>query len=255
MAKDKVKIIKNKKKFNFASVWKFVRTLFKNDAVVEVATTTKWYWSLIVFVFALVISVLPSTVSQATAQGRNFVSGSNTSYSDPYINGLYDYYNSDAEDTNIVFDTATNKLSSTTNSSDYYDTAVYALSDGSRAPKPLYSYSRQVENSGHTTTTNYLDIYVYYTGSNGTLDLNLLLSNIQATNTNFADGYTTNTDVKYTRQTPFILFTDDGFYAVNNSSQGSTSISGNFSHMIEELNITESTYTLKDVLGYQIASF
>ena len=211
MAKDKVKIIKNKKKFNFASVWKFVRTLFKNDAVVEVATTTKWYWSLIVFVFALVISVLPSTVSQATAQGRNFVSGSNTSYSDPYING-------------------------------------------SRAPKPLYSYSRQVENSGHTTTTNYLDIYVYYTGSNGTLDLNLLLSNIQATNTNFADGYTTNTDVKYTRQTPFILFTDDGFYAVNYSSQGSTSISGNFAHMLEAFNFTGSTYTFKDVLGYQIAN-
>ena len=122
-----------------------------------------------------------STVSQATAQGRNFVSGSNTSYSDPYINGLYDYYNSDVEGTNIVFDTATNKLSSTTNSSVYYDTATYALSDGTRAPKPLYSYSRQVENSGSTTTTNYLDIYVYYTGSNGTLDLNLLLSNIQAT--------------------------------------------------------------------------
>ena len=253
MAKDKVKIIKNKKKFNFASVWKFVRTLFKNDAVVEVATTTKWYWSLIVFVFALVISVLPSTVSQATAQGRNFLSGSNTSYSDPYINGLYDYYNSDVEDTNIVFDTATNKLSSTTNSSDYYNTADYALSDGTRAPKPLYSYSRQVENSGVTTTTNYLDIYVYYTGSNGTLDLNLLLSNIQATNTNFADGYTTNTDVKYTRQTPFILFTDDGFYAVNYSSQGSTSISGNFAHMLEVFNFTGSTYTFKDVLGYQIA--
>ena len=252
MAKDKVKIIKNKKKFNFASVWKFVRTLFKNDAVVEVATTTKWYWSLIVFVFALVISVLPSTVSQATAQGRNFVSGSNASYSDPYINGLYDYYNSDTENTNIVFDTATSKLSSTTNSSGYYDTDDYALSDGTRAPKPLYSYSRQVENSGLTTTTNYLDIYVYYTGSSGTLDLNLLLSNIQATNTNFADGYTTNTDVKYTRQTPFILFTDDGFYAVNYSSQGSTSISGNFAHMLEAFNFTGSTYTFKDVLGYRI---
>ena len=89
MGKDKVKVIKQKKKINFASVWKFIRTLWKNDAVVEVATTTKWWWSLIIFVLSLVISVLPATVNQATAQGRNFLSGTNASYSDPYINGLY----------------------------------------------------------------------------------------------------------------------------------------------------------------------
>ena len=101
MGKDKVKVIKQKKKINFASVWKFIRTLWKNDAVVEVATTTKWWWSLIIFVLSLVISVLPATVNQATAQGRNFLSGTNTSYSDPYINGLYAYFNDTSEDKNI----------------------------------------------------------------------------------------------------------------------------------------------------------
>ena len=257
MAKEKVKVIKNKKKFNFASVWKFVRTLYKNDAVVEVATTTKWYWSIIVFLVALVLSVLPSTVSQATAQGRNFLSGTNATYSDPYLNGLYAYFSNEDgenENTNIVFNAETSQLSSESATSGYFDTSVYALEDGSRALKPVYSYARETENSGLKTTTNYLDIYVCYTGESETFDLSLTINNIQGTNTNFAYGYTDNTEVKFSRQTPYILFTNDGFYAVNYSSQGTSSISGNYAHMLEALKFTGTTYTFKDVLGYELAN-
>ena len=176
MGKDKVKVIKQKKKINFASVWKFIRTLWKNDAVVEVATTTKWWWSLIIFVLSLVISVLPATVNQATAQGRNFLSGTNTSYSDPYINGLYAYFNDTSEDKNIVFDGESKTLSSSTNTSGYYDTDISnkIFANGTRALKPLYTYSRTVTNSGLETTTNYLDIYVCYQ-DNGVVDLNAIL--------------------------------------------------------------------------------
>ena len=248
MAKDKVKIIKNKKKFNFATVWKYVRTLYKNDAVVEVATTTKWWWSIILFVVSLIISVLPTTVSQATSQGRNFLTSVNASYSDPFINGLYDYDKNADDSGEIIFDATTNKLSATTDQSDYYDTGSYALADGSRALKPLYTYKRTVENSGVTTTTNHLDIYVVYFEENTTESLNQILNSIQNSNTNFADGNITSTDLKYTRQTPFILFTNDSFYAVNYSSQGTSSISGNYNHILEAFNFEGSTYTFKNVL-------
>lgn len=248
MAKDKVKIIKNKKKFNFATVWKYVRTLYKNDAVVEVATTTKWWWSIILFVVSLVLSVLPTTVSQATSQGRNFLTSVNASFSDPFINGLYDYDKNADDNGEIVFDATTNKLSSTTDQSGYYDTGSYALADGSRALKPLYTYKRTVENSGITTTTNYLDIYVVYFEENTTESLNQILNSIQNSNTNFADGNISSTDLKYTRQTPFILFTNDSFYAVNYSSQGTSSISGNYNHILEAFSFEGSTYTFKNVL-------
>lgn len=253
MGKDKVKVIKQKKKINFASVWKFIRTLWKNDAVVEVATTTKLWRSLIIFVLSLVISVLPATVNQATAQGRNFLSNTNTSYSDPYVNGLYAYLNDTSEGKNIVFDGESKTLSSSTNTSGYYDTSVYHLSDGTAALKPLFSYSRTVTNSGLESTTNYLDIYVYYQAL-GTVDLNMILNNIQSTNTNFADGYITNADLKHTRQTPFILFTNDGFYAVNYSSSGSTSLSGNYNHMSEVFDFASGQYSFKDVLNYNVST-
>ena len=225
----------------------------ENDAVVEVATTTKWWWSLIIFVLSLVISVLPATVNQATAQGRNFLSSTNTSYSDPYINGLYAYLNDTSEDKNIVFDGESKTLSSSTNTSGYYDTSVYHLSDGTAALKPLFTYSRTVTNSGLESTTNYLDIYVYYQAL-GTVDLNMILNNIQSTNTNYADGHITNTDLQYTRQTPFILFTNDGFYAVNYSSSGSTSLSGNYNHMSEVFDFASGQYSFKDVLNYNVST-
>ena len=255
MGKDKVKVIKQKKKINFASVWKFIRTLWKNDAVVEVATTTKWWWSLIIFVLSLVISVLPATVNQATAQGRNFLSNTNTSYSDPYINGLYAYLNDTSEDKNIVFDGESKTLSSSTNTSGYYDTDISnkIFANGTRALKPLYTYSRTVTNSGLERTTNYLDIYVCYQ-DNGVVDLNTILENIQSTNTNYADGHIADDSLKNTRQTPFILFTNDEFYAVNYSSSGSTSLSGNYNHMSEVFDFASGQYSFKDVLNYNVST-
>ena len=256
MAIEKAKIIKPKKKFNFATVMKFVRTLWKNDAVVEVATTTKWYWSLIVFVVSLVISVLPTTVTQATTQGRNFLSGTNVNYSDPFINGLYAYlHHENSETSEIIFDKETNKLSSTTNRSTDYGNS-YLLSDGTKAPRPLYSYKRTITTTtGSITTSNLLDIYVIYDESE-TANLNTYIAQIQGTNTNFADGYTQAAEARYTRTTPYILFTNDSFYAVNYSANGSTALNGNYNHILEiftELGAS-STYTFRDVLNYNLPS-
>lgn len=249
MSKEKAKIIKNKKKFNASSVMKFVRTLWRNDAVVEVATTTKWYWSIIVFVFALIISVLPATINQAMAQGRNFVSSSNISYSDPYYVGLYAYYTDDKAP-EITLDSETNTLATTTVTSGFYED--YTLSDTiTKAYKPVYSFARTVTNSGITSTQNYLDIYVVNI-NDGTTDLSTIVNNIANTNTNYADGYTNDKDVQWTRTTPYILFTTDGFYAVNYSANGSTSLSGNYAHISDSFTFETNQYTFKDVLGYNI---
>ena len=242
--KEKVKIIKEKKKVNWFVIFKFLRTLWRNDAVVEVATTTGWYWSLIVFVLALGISVLPATVSQATAQGSNFIGATNLSYSDSYYNGLYDYATSE-EAPLISFNKESKKLEEDTPVSAKYEN--YKLADElTNAYKPIYSYVR--ENDGKKE--NYLDIYVVKTSETETL--NSVLNNVQNTNTNFADGYTTDTSVKHTRSNPFILFTTDGFYAVNYSANGSTSLSGNFAHIQESFNALKDTYTLKDILLYKV---
>lgn len=251
MSKNKANVIKNKRKFNFASVMKFVRTLWKNDAVVEVATTTKWYWSLIVFVLALIISVLPSTVSQATAAGSNFIGGSNVSYSDPFYNGLYAYYQETDSAYDITIDAETKTLVSNTAEPQYFD--GYTLADGSRALKPFYTYTRKITDStGLETKRDYLNIYVYYQPVS-TVDLNVVLNNIQGTNTNFANGYITDNSVKNTCSTPFILFTNDTFFAANFSANGTSTFTGNFNHMNEAFELG-NTFTFKDILGSNVSS-
>lgn len=82
----------------------------------------------------------------------------------------------------------------------------------------------------------------------------MILNNIQSTNTNYADGHITDDSLKNTRQTPFILFTNDGFYAVNYSSSGSTSLSGNYNHMSEVFDFASGQYSFKDVLNYNVST-
>lgn len=243
MSKNKAKIVTQKKKVNFASIMKFVRTLWRNDSVVEVATTTKWWWSIIIFVLSLVISVLPATISQAQAQGSNFVGATNVNYSDPFYNGLYAYLTDESEDKNIIFDKTTNTLSASSNEGGFYDD-TYTLSDGiTRVYKPLFTYKRSYVEGTVTTTNNYLDIYVVK-GEN--VDLNQVLTNIQGSNSNYADGNTNNQELKYSRTTPFILFTHNTFYAANYSANGTTTLSGNYNHMAEYFNIQSNSYNFKD---------
>ena len=90
MSKNKAKIIKSKKKFTIRPLIPFFRTLYKNDTIVSVATSTKWFWSIILFVLSAIISVIPITVQTSQTQGSTYINGG---VSDAFCYGLDDYIN------------------------------------------------------------------------------------------------------------------------------------------------------------------
>ena len=247
----KVKVIKNKKKFDWSIIKKFIAVLFRNDAVINVATTTKWYWSFLVFLFSLVVSVIPATVLASQQKGSQFVSGA---YSDPYYYGLYEYANDDGT-AKITFkhDGSGIDLNNTTSSVKYDDYTVNGDSTASVSTasviKPTYSFERNGD---------YLfDIYVVKKNENFG-DFNKIVTNILNSNTNWGMGSTAKRteieglNAKYTRSTSFILFTDSGIIGrTYNGSTAASSFSGDYNHILEKFNFT-GDYTLKDILNYNL---
>ena len=107
-----------------------------------------------------------------------------------------------------------------------------------------------------------LDIYVV---SDGIEDLNVVIENITNSNTNYGDATEAEDmelkasleDLKYTRTSSFILFTRNAVYSrTYKSSTASTSLSGNFNHLVEAFPSLEgrNTFSLKDVLTNNVST-
>lgn len=242
--KVKAKVVKNKKKFPWGKVFYYIRSLYNNGVCFEIATTLKWFWSLIVFVLALLVSVIQPTVSAAQVKGSQLVTQTT---SDPFYYGLNAYLDDVANDPNltITFEKSTSTLSGTY-TEETYPNYVY---DGQSisVTKPFYSYYR---NGSHV-----LDIYV-----STSTDTTLTLNNIVNSNPNYGDASDavreTLKDQKYIRSSSFILFTKDYFYArLYTGSTAGNSISGNYKYVLEAFpELTSDSYTLADILGYNISS-
>ena len=97
--KVKAKVIKNKKKFPWGKVFYYIRSLYNNGVCFEIATTLKWFWSLIVFVLALLVSVIQPTVSAAQVKGSQLVTQTT---SDPFYYGLNAYLDDVTNDPNLT---------------------------------------------------------------------------------------------------------------------------------------------------------
>ena len=107
-----------------------------------------------------------------------------------------------------------------------------------------------------------LDIYVV---SDGIEDLNVVIENITNSNTNYGDATEAGDmelkgsleELKYIRTSSFILFTRNAVYSrTYKSSTASTSLSGNFNHLVEAFPSLEgrNTFTLKDVLTNNVST-
>ena len=250
MSKNKAKIIKPKKKFTIRPLIPFFRTLYKNDAIVSVATSTKWFWSIILFVLSAIISVIPITVQTSQTQGNTYINGG---VSDAFCYGLDDYVNNSTDEQSIIF-TKDGLLDGATKNSQRYN-SFYMQGDASKnVYKPLFSYERN--------GSNMLDNYVV---SDGIEDLNVVIENITNSNTNYGDATEAEDmelkasleDLKYTRTSSFILFTRNAVYSrTYKSSTASTSLSGNFNHLVEAFPSLEgrNTFTLKDVLTNNVST-
>ena len=200
MSKNKAKIIKSKKKFTIRPLIPFFRTLYKNDAIVSVATSTKWFWSIILFVLSAIISVIPITIQTSQTQGSTYINGG---VSDAFCYGLDDYINNSTDEQSIIF-TKDGLLDGATKNSQRYN-SFYMQGDASKnVYKPLFSYERN--------GSNMLDIYVV---SEGIEDLNVVIENITNSNTNYGDATEAGDmelkgsleELKYIRTSSFILFT------------------------------------------------
>ena len=229
MSKNKAKIIKPKKKFTIRPLIPFFRTLYKNDAIVSVATSTKWFWSIILFVLSAIISVIPITVQTSQTQGNTYINGG---VSDAFCYGLDDYVNNSTDEQSVIF-TKDGLLDGATKNSQRYN-SFYMQGDASKnVYKPLFSYERN--------GSNMLDIYVVSDATEaGDMELKGSLE-----------------ELKYIRTSSFILFTRNAVYSrTYKSSTASTSLSGNFNHLVEAFPSLEgrNTFSLKDVLTNNVST-
>lgn len=244
--KTKAKVIKKKKKFNWTPIVTFLRTLYNNEAVVNISLNTKWYWSIIFFVVSTLISIIPVTVQTSQTQGSSYISGGT---SDAFLYGLNDYVNNATEDQQIIF-TKDGLIDTSTKQSTRYD-GYYIQGDASKnVYKPIFSYEREGNNE--------LDIYVVTDNVEALSDI---ANNITNSNTNYGDALVDGDDEKkdllkeniYTRSTSFILFTKNAVYSKTyKGTTASTALNGNFNHLLEAFKdlSKKETYTLKDMLTY-----
>lgn len=238
----KAKVIKNKKKFNFGKIVPFLKTLYKNDAVMEVSASTKWYWSIFVFIFSTLVSIIPSTVQASQIVGSNVLTNSH----DAFENGLCDYVENSSDKEIITIDPS-GKVSST-QTEKYYDSYFQKDSVADKILKPVYTYKAKNDITG--SVSNILDIYVYDGNEiNESSAVSKELNGIINSNTNFADGLVTDEAVKYTRTNSFILFANGIFYCrtyVNGTA--SATLSGDYEFVNEAFDFAKSSYTLKQIL-------
>lgn len=201
----KAKVIKNKKKFPWGRIWYYIKSLFDNSIAMECGMKSKWYVTALVFVFSLMVSIVPITVQTSQTSGSSFV---NTSYNDPYYYGLNSYMK-DTTSSDINFkDGKASSTWSNNNKALYTATFDYEI-DGTKDKKLLEIFYVNLE----TTDANFVNT----------------LNNIRKGNYNTSGEIIEGSE--NVRNTSFILFTPTYFEAwiyKLNSSSASGSISGDY---------------------------
>lgn len=252
--KVKAKVIKNKKKFPWGKVWYYIKSLFSNAICLDIATSLKWFWSIIVFVVVILISVVQPTVTNSQISGAQLI---NSTASDTITYGLNDYVEKASKDTeeakklNYLFDSKTFSLSGTYNYETYTDYIVNGDAATSVIKPSFTSYHNGVR---------VLDIYIGTTYSDETA----FITNIAGSNPIYGDADATkrkeldDAGLKYVRSTSFIAFTRENIYALlcDGNGQQAAQLNGNFKHISEAFpKLTEkSSYTFLDILTYELDS-
>lgn len=249
--KTKAKVVKKKKSFPWGKIFYYFKSLFNNGVCLEIATTLKWFWSIIVFVFALLIAVIQPTVSASQVQGSTVAI---RTQGDPFYLGLNDYltYTEKNDDKAITFNSSTNQLEGTYPVEKYSKYYING-STTEEVIKPFYSF---VRNGGHV-----LDIYVY----NGIdMDIATYINGIAYSNTDYGDLLETMPDkaaskeeTKYVRNSSFIVFTKDQFYCYlyANGQVVSQMAQGTYKYVLEAFSeLNKTNYTFAEVLKTGITS-
>ena len=211
-----------KKKFSWNAVWYYLRTLFKNDACLEVGTKTKWWWTILLFIFALGFAMLPLAVNNANTNGSTYVNI--TAYADAYSLGLRSYLEDD-DAPDIVFTSTDDGIKATAPDLD--------AENGEK----VYVYEREV-NDGSSTVRELLFTIYYVDATDSAFDA--ILDSITAYDAN-----------GNTRSSSFVLFGYEDFYAESHSSAYTTvySIGGNYKYFHDFIEDSASSFTLKTYLA------
>lgn len=209
-----------KKKFSWSVFWYYARTLFKNDSCIEVGVKTKWYWTIILFVFALGFAMLPLAVNNAKTKGSSAITTSG--YTDSFTLGLTAYLN-DEDASDILFQVE--------------DDGIKATATGSVDGEKIYVYEKAVDDGSSTISDLLFTIYYYeYTGT----AFDNFLEDVQT--------YDVNGD---TRDSSFVVFGKEDFY-LQSQSTGYTSvysIGGNYKYFYSFIDDSTSSFTLRNYLS------
>lgn len=249
MAKTKVTRVKKtdgsqKRKFNFGAIFYFIRTLWSNGVVFEIGKTTKWFWSIILFVVSTIITVIPTMSTQFNTKVESLLTNGTQ---DNLYRGLYEYAKDDTAG-EITFDSNFNLAASNVSSGEY----DYKLNtaDSPAALKPTFSaYDK-------STGANYLDIYVF-NDKKYEEDANwkVLSEKLQATNSTYGDSDESKRKVileagqEYTRQASLVVFLPTKLFirAYNLNGKNYRDISGDYKHVFEKFDASKES-TFKAVL-------
>ncbi len=252
--KVKAKVVKKKKSFLWGKIWYYFKSLFSNGICLEIATSLKWFWSIIVFVLATLIAIIQPTVTASQIKGDQiFIS----QYSDPFYYGLNDYLNfvnnedEEHENKDIVFNISTKQLEGTYKSDSYVG---YISSNGQyNVPAPFYSSFREGKRI--------LDIYVTNDLAHNNQDW---LKSIAESNPDYGEASAEERknmeDLKHKRTSSFIIFTNDKVYfaLIASSGQVNSQINGNYNYILENFpklkENGKATYTFADILGYEVTT-
>lgn len=69
-----IKTKNKKKKFQLSSIIPYFKTLYSNEACIYCATNKPWYISIIVFFVAILLAMIPQTVTASKQTGSSFIS-------------------------------------------------------------------------------------------------------------------------------------------------------------------------------------
>ena len=250
--KVKAKVIKNKKKFPWGKIWYYIKSLFSNAICLDIATSLKWFWSLIVFVLVTLLSVVQPTVTNSQISGAQII---NSTASDTLTYGLTDFVekvNKDTEDSklyNVVINPKTYELAESYEPKTYTDYIV----NGDAATSVIKPSFTSFHNGSRV-----LDIYV---GTNHS-DESKFVTNIIGSNPIYGDADAAkrkeldDAGLKYVRSTSCIIFTKENVYVLLCDGNGSQAaqLNGNYKYITEAFAdlANKSTYSFQDVLTYGI---
>ena len=254
--KVKAKVIKNKKKFPWGKIWYYVKSLFSNAICFDISTSLKWFWSIIVFVLVLLISVVQPTVTNSQISGAQII---NSTASDTLNYGLVDYVERTTnvkeveKDYTIKFDSKTNALIGEYPYENYNDYVV----NGDAATAVIKPFFTSFHNGQRM-----LDIYIGTTYSDETA----FVTNIVGSNPIYGDASKekreeynkVNENFKYTRSTTCVIFTKENIYVLlyDGSGTQTAQLNGNYKHVLEAFPeaANSGTYTFDQILSTGITS-